>query len=155
MTRVWSEEAKLENWLAVELAALDAWAQLGTIPADVARSIRARATAPSPERVAELERTTNHDVAAFVDAVAGELGDEARWFHYGLTSSDVLDTALALTILDAGRLILDGIDRAFDAAVGARRRASRDAHDRADARRTRRADDVRSQARRLGVRARP
>ena len=117
MTRVWSEEAKLESWLAVELAALDAWAQLGTIPADVARSIRARATAPSPERVAELERTTNHDVAAFVDAVAGELGDEARWFHYGLTSSDVLDTALALTILDAGRLILDGIDRAFDAAV--------------------------------------
>jgi adenylosuccinate lyase len=117
MTRVWSEEAKLESWLAVELAALDAWAQLGTIPADVATSIRARATTPSPERVAELERTTNHDVAAFVDAVAGELGDEARWFHYGLTSSDVLDTALALTIQHAGRLVLDGIDRAFDAAV--------------------------------------
>jgi adenylosuccinate lyase len=117
MTRVWSEEAKLESWLAVELAALDAWAQLGTIPTDVGPSIRARATAPSPERVAELERTTNHDVAAFVDAVAGELGDEARWFHYGLTSSDVLDTALALTIQHAGRLILDGIDRAFDAAV--------------------------------------
>jgi adenylosuccinate lyase len=67
--------------------------------------------------VAEIERTTSHDVAAFVDAVAGELGDEARWFHYGLTSSDVLDTALALTIQDAGRMILDGIDRAFDAVV--------------------------------------
>jgi adenylosuccinate lyase len=117
MTRVWSEEAKLESWLAVELAALDAWAQLGTIPVDAARSIRACATAPSPERVAEIERTTSHDVAAFVDAVAGELGDEARWFHYGLTSSDVLDTALALTIQDAGRMILDGIDRAFDAVV--------------------------------------
>ena len=117
MTRVWSEEAKLESWLAVELAALDAWAQLGTIPVDAARSIRARATAPSPERVAEIERTTSHDVAAFVDAVAGELDDEARWFHYGLTSSDVLDTALALTIQDAGRMIVDGIDRAFDAVV--------------------------------------
>ena len=117
MTRVWSEEAKLESWLAVELAALDAWAQLGTIPAEVAQSIRVHAHAPSPQRVAEIERTTNHDVAAFVDAVAGELGDEARWFHYGLTSSDVLDTALALTIQDAGRLILDGIDRALDAVV--------------------------------------
>ena len=70
MTRVWSEEAKLESWLAVELAALDAWAQVGTVPADAARSIRDRAMAPSPERVAEIERTTNHDVAAFVDAVA-------------------------------------------------------------------------------------
>ena len=117
MTRVWSEEAKLESWLAVELAALDAWAQLGAIPTDVAQSIRARASAPSPERVAEIERTTSHDVAAFVDAVADELGEEARWFHYGLTSSDVLDTALALTIQDAGRIVLDGIDRAFGAVV--------------------------------------
>ena len=117
MTRVWSEEAKLESWLAVELAALDAWAQLGTIPDDAARSIRAHATAPSPERVAEIELTTSHDVAAFVDAVAGELGDEARWFHYGLTSSDVLDTALALTVQEAGRVVIDGIDRAFDAVV--------------------------------------
>jgi adenylosuccinate lyase len=117
MTHVWSEEAKLESWLAVELAALDAWAQVGTVPADAAGSIRERATAPSPERVAEIEQTTNHDVAAFVDAVASELGDDARWFHYGLTSSDVLDTALALTIQDAGRIVLDGIDRAFDAVV--------------------------------------
>jgi adenylosuccinate lyase len=117
MTHVWSEEAKLESWLAVELAALDAWAQLGTVPADAAQSIRARATAPSPERVAEIERTTSHDVAAFVDAVADELGEEARWFHYGLTSSDVLDTALALTIQEAGRIVLGGIDRAFEAVV--------------------------------------
>ena len=79
--------------------------------------IRARATAPTPERVAELERTTNHDVAAFVDAVASELGPTGRWFHYGLTSSDVLDTALALTVQDAGRLVLAGIDRAWSAVV--------------------------------------
>jgi adenylosuccinate lyase len=117
MTRVWSEEAKLESWLEVELAALDAWVQAGKIPAEAVGSIRARATAPSPERVAEIERTTGHDVAAFVDAVAGELGEEARWFHYGLTSSDVLDTALALVIQDAGRIVLDGIERAFGAVV--------------------------------------
>jgi adenylosuccinate lyase len=117
MTRVWSDEAKLERWLAVELAALDAWAQVGTVPASNARAVRERARVPSPARVAELERTTNHDIAAFVDAVSSELGPEGRWFHYGLTSSDVLDTALALTVQDAGALIRDGIDRAFDAVV--------------------------------------
>jgi adenylosuccinate lyase len=117
MARVWSEEAKLERWLAVELAALDAWAQVGTVPADAVVAIRGRAKAPSVERVAELERTTNHDVAAFVDAVSAELGDAGRWFHYGLTSSDVLDTALSLTVQDAGRILLDGIDAAFSAVV--------------------------------------
>jgi adenylosuccinate lyase len=113
MARVWSEEAKLGRWLDVELAALDAWAQVGVVSDDAAASIRARATAPSPERVAERERTTNHDVAAFVDAVGSDLGPEGRWFHYGLTSSDVLDTALSLTVQDAGRLLLGGIELAF------------------------------------------
>ncbi len=117
MTRVWSEEAKLEGWLAVELAALDAWEQVGTLPQGTARDIRARASTPTPERVAELERTTNHDVAAFVDAVTSELGSTGRWFHYGLTSSDVLDTALALTVRDAGGLVLAAIDRAWAAVV--------------------------------------
>jgi adenylosuccinate lyase len=117
MSRIWSEESKLERWLAVELAALDAWAEIGAVPSAAVESIRARAKAPTPERVAELERTTNHDVAAFVDAVSGELGADGRWFHYGLTSSDVLDTALALTVQDAGRLVMDGIDRAFRAVV--------------------------------------
>ncbi len=117
MARIWSEEAKLEGWLAVELAALDGWAQVGTIPQATVSAIRARAAAPTPERVADLERTTNHDVAAFVDAVTSDLGAEGRWFHYGLTSSDVLDTALALVIQDAGRLVLEGIDKAFAAVV--------------------------------------
>jgi adenylosuccinate lyase len=117
MARIWSDEARLARMLDVELAALAGWSAVGVVPADAVDRIAATAKAPSPERVAELERETNHDVAAFVDAVAGELGDEARWFHYGLTSSDVLDTALALTIQHAGRLVLDGIDRAFDAAV--------------------------------------
>jgi adenylosuccinate lyase len=113
MARIWSEEAKLERWLAVEFAALDAWAQVGTVPAVEVVAIRARASAPTPERVAELERASNHDVAAFVDAVAGQVGPSGRWFHYGLTSSDVLDTALALGVQEAGRLVLEGIDRAF------------------------------------------
>jgi adenylosuccinate lyase len=117
MTRVWSEEAKLERWLAVELAALEAWVQVGAIPADAVDAIRARANAPTPERLADLERTTNHDVAAFVDAVAEGLGREGRWLHYGLTSSDVVDTALALTVQEAGGLVLEGIDRAFEAVV--------------------------------------
>jgi adenylosuccinate lyase len=117
MARIWSEEAKLERWLAVELAALDAWGQVGTVPAEAVEAIRARASAPAPERVAELERTTNHDVAAFVDAVGEELGPDGRWFHYGLTSSDVLDTALSLAVQDAGRLVVDGLDRAFAAVA--------------------------------------
>ena len=115
MTRVWSEQAKFEGWLAVELAVLDAWAQTGTIPPDAARVVRDRARVPTPEQVAERERTTNHDVAAFVDTVASGLGEEGRWFHYGLTSSDVLDTALSLTVQAAGELVLDGVERAIGA----------------------------------------
>ena len=117
MSGIWSEEGKLARWLEVELAALDAWAELGAVPADDVAAIRAAAQPPTPERVAEIERTTDHDVAAFVDAVAEQLGPEGRWVHYGLTSSDVLDTALALQIRDAGRLLLDGVDRALAAVA--------------------------------------
>jgi adenylosuccinate lyase len=117
MSRVWSDEARLARWLDVELAVVDAWAQVGTIPTASARAIRERARVPSPERVTELERTTNHDVAAFVDAVAADLGPEGRWFHHGLTSSDVLDTALALTIQSAGTLVRGGLLRAMNAVV--------------------------------------
>ena len=117
MARVWSEEAKLERWLAVELAALEAWAQVGAVPAESVAAIRSRAHAPPPERVAEIERTTNHDVAAFVDAVAEGLGPDGRWLHYGLTSSDVLDTALALAVQDAGKLVVEGVDAAQAAVV--------------------------------------
>src|ERR687897_570647 len=112
MAGVWSEQRRLERWLEVELAALDAWAVLGTVPPDAARTIREHAVAPTPERVRELEAGTHHDVAAFVDAVAGTLGEEGRWFHFGLTSSDVVDTALSLQIRDAGALVLEGIEQA-------------------------------------------
>jgi adenylosuccinate lyase len=119
MTRIWSDDGRLEAWLAVELAATAAWAELGVVPAEAAAAIQENAQAPTPERVAEIEATLHHDTAAFVDAVAEKLGEEGRWFHYGLTSSDVVDTALAIQIREAGALILEGIDRAL-AVVTAR-----------------------------------
>src|SRR5215203_5421 len=118
MAGVWSEQRRLERWLEVELAALDAWAEIGRVPTEAAESIRQAAIAPTPERVREIEERTHHDVAAFVDAVAEGLGEHGRWFHHGLTSSDVLDTALSLQIQEAGRLIVEGMDRAFTAVVG-------------------------------------
>ena len=117
MASIWSDERRLAHWLDVELAALDAWAEVGAVPAADVAAIRERAVVPTPDRVAEIERVTDHDVAAFVDAVSEQLGAEGRWVHYGLTSSDVVDTALSLQLQDAGRLIIDGIDGAIDAVV--------------------------------------
>jgi adenylosuccinate lyase len=117
MTKIWSDESRLARWLDVELAALDGWAEVGAVPAEDVAQIREHAVAPTPERVAEIERVTDHDVAAFVDAVAEQLGPVGRWVHYGLTSSDVVDTALSLQIRDAGRLVVAGIDRSLDAVV--------------------------------------
>jgi adenylosuccinate lyase len=117
MARIWSDEARLARMLDVELAALAGWASVGVIPGEAVARIRAEAKPPSPDRVSELERETNHDVAAFVDAVAETLGDDGRWFHFGLTSSDVLDTALSVGIQEAGELLLDGIERSFRVVV--------------------------------------
>jgi adenylosuccinate lyase len=117
MARIWSDESRLAHWLEVELAALDAWAEVGVVPAEAAAAIRAGARVPTPERVAEIERVTDHDTAAFVDAVAEQLGPEGRWVHFGLTSSDVVDTALSLQIRMAGALILEDIERALAAVV--------------------------------------
>jgi adenylosuccinate lyase len=117
MARIWSDESKLARWLDVELAALEGWAEVGAIPTGDVAEIRTNAAPPTPERVAEIERVTDHDVAAFVDAVAEQLGPTGRWVHHGLTSSDVVDTALSLQIQDAGRLVLEGIDRSLEAVV--------------------------------------
>ena len=122
MATVWSDEGKLRAWLDVELAATAAWAELGVVPADAARALQEHAAPPTAERVAELEETLHHDTAAFVDAVAEQLreqglSEEGRWFHYGLTSSDVVDTALALQIRAAGALVLEDIDHALAAVV--------------------------------------
>jgi adenylosuccinate lyase len=124
MAALWSDEGKLSTWLEVELAALEAWAELGVIPREDAQQIAATAKTPAPERVREIEATLHHDTAAFIDAVCEQLGDEGRWFHYGLTSSDVVDTALSLQIGRAGALILEGLDGAL-AAVVARAREHR------------------------------
>jgi adenylosuccinate lyase len=125
MKAVWSDESKLARWLDVELAATDAWAELGVVPTEAAAELRSRAVPPSPERVAELEQVTNHDLAAFVDAVAEQVGPAARWLHYGLTSSDVLDTALALQVQEAGALLLAELERVLPAVI---RRAEEHRH---------------------------
>src|SRR3954463_4219323 len=117
MAKIWSDEGKLETWLEVELAALHGWLGVGAVPADDAAAIEAAATPPGPARVREMEAVLHHDTAAFVDAVAEQLGPEGRWFHYGLTSSDVVDTALALQIQRARELILAGIERARAAVL--------------------------------------
>jgi adenylosuccinate lyase len=125
MTAIWSDEGKLAAWLEVELAALEAWAELGVVPGEEAQAIAASASVPDPARVRELEATLHHDTAAFVDAVCEQLGPEGRWFHYGLTSSDVVDTALSLQIGRAGKLILEGLERALAAVVALAREHKR------------------------------
>ncbi|MGA8803294.1 MAG: adenylosuccinate lyase [Solirubrobacterales bacterium] len=115
---VWTQQRRMESWLQVELAATDAWAAEGVVPEEAAKACRARASF-TVEAVEERERTTGHDVAAFVDVVSGSIGDEGRWLHYGLTSSDVLDTALALQLSEAGEVVLRGA-RAYRAALVAR-----------------------------------
>ena len=102
---VWTQQRRMESWLEVELAATEAWAEEGVVPKEAARACRERASF-TVEAVEERERQTDHDVAAFVDVVAGSVGEHGRWIHYGLTSSDVLDTALALQLRDAGEVVL-------------------------------------------------
>ena len=104
MAAVWSAEARLDTWLRIEVLAAEAWAQLGKVPQDDLRAIR-RASV-TVERVDALERVTNHDVAAFVQAAAESVGEAGRWIHFGMTSSDLLDTSLAVHLREAADLIL-------------------------------------------------
>jgi adenylosuccinate lyase len=107
MGAVWSEKRKLDTWLAVELAVVEALAERGSVPAQDADAIRDRASF-TVEAVKEREKVTDHDVAAFVDVVAESVGPAGRWVHHGLTSSDVLDTALGLQLSQAGLLLAAG-----------------------------------------------
>jgi len=111
MGALWTDEARFATWVEVELLACEAHAKLGIVPdADLA-AIR-EGVAPSPARVAEIERETNHDVIAFLTAFAESIpGDAARWVHYGMTSSDLLDTALGLTLGRAVDVVLARADR--------------------------------------------
>jgi adenylosuccinate lyase len=108
----------MEKWLEVELAATEAWAEEGSVPKEAAAAAREKA-AFTVEAVQEREQTTGHDVAAFVDVVAESIGEHGRWLHYGLTSSDVLDTALALQLREAGEIVLAG-SRAYRDALAAK-----------------------------------
>ena len=109
MGRIWSEERRFDTWLQVEIAAAEAMAEAGIIPQDAARDIRERATF-DVERIAAIEETTQHDVIAFTTAVAEHVGPSARWLHFGLTSSDVVDTAQAIQMRDATSLLLKDVD---------------------------------------------
>ncbi len=99
---VWSDEARLGHWLEIELLAVQAWSELGVVPAADAAACRERASF-TVEAVLERERVTRHDIAAFVDVVAASIGEEGRWIHYGLTSSDVLDTGVRPAASRGGR----------------------------------------------------
>ncbi|HLL72213.1 MAG TPA: adenylosuccinate lyase [Pyrinomonadaceae bacterium] len=109
MGALWSEAAKFQKWLDVELAVCEVHAEMGTIPKDALAEIKARARF-TVERINEIERTTDHDVIAFTTALAENIGESARFVHYGLTSSDVVDTANALLLRDACDLLLAKID---------------------------------------------
>jgi adenylosuccinate lyase len=107
MGAIWTERRKLETWLHVELAVVDALAEQGVVPDEDAATIRDRA-AFTVQEVKEREKVTDHDVAAFVDVVAGSVGEAGRWVHHGLTSSDVLDTGLALQLSQAALMLVGG-----------------------------------------------
>jgi len=108
MGAIWSEQRRYETWLEVELAAADAMAEAGIVPAEAARELRAKA-AFDIARIEEIEQTTQHDVIAFTTAVAEKVGPSARWLHFGLTSSDVVDTAQAIQMREACDLIIRNI----------------------------------------------
>ncbi len=125
VAELFSDEARFGVWLEVEILAVEAWAALGVVPADAARAIRERAAFTVAE-IDAREQVTDHDVAAFVDVVQGYVGPpHGTWVHYGLTSSDVVDTALAVTVTRALDLVLGAVD-ALEAAVAARAREFRD-----------------------------
>jgi adenylosuccinate lyase len=110
MGRIWSEDNRFRTWLAVEVAATETLAEAGLVPKDAAKAIRERAGFKL-ERIQEIEAEVRHDVIAFTTAVAEIVGPHARWFHYGLTSNDVVDTAQALLIVQASAIILEDLER--------------------------------------------
>jgi len=110
MGRIWSEENRFRTWLAVEVAATETLAEAGLVPKDAAKAIRERADFDL-ERIQEIEAEVRHDVIAFTTAVAEIVGPQARWFHYGLTSNDIVDTAQALLIGQSSAIIADDLER--------------------------------------------
>jgi adenylosuccinate lyase len=114
MGRIWSDQRKYETWLQVEAAAAEAMARAGIVPPEAARDIRDRG-AFDIDRIEQIEEVTQHDVIAFTTAVAEHVGPSARWLHFGLTSSDVIDTAQAIQMREACDLLLADLDRLMQA----------------------------------------
>src|SRR5262249_5350149 len=123
MTRLWSDLHRFETWLEVELSACQAMEELGRVPAGTAAAVRAKARLDA-QRILDIERTTRHDVIAFLTQVEETAGEPPRWLHLGMTSSDVLDASLALLLCEAVDLILTALDAAR-AALAVRARAER------------------------------
>ena len=113
MKKVWSEENKYQKWLQVELAACEAWTEEGVIPPEDMRLLRKAKYNHS--HMMEIFETTRHDVTAFLSSITEGIGPEGRWLHLGLTSSDILDTALGLQLGEAGALLLQDLDEAGEA----------------------------------------
>jgi adenylosuccinate lyase len=113
MAAIWSEQRKYENWLRVEIAATTALARAGVVPSSAVEALQQRASF-TIERIHEIEAETRHDVLAFTTAVAESVGTDSRWLHYGLTSTDVVDTAQGLAFVQASALIREGIVRFRD-----------------------------------------
>lgn len=110
MSRIWSDENRYRVWLEVELAVCEAWAHYGEIPADSVSNIKEKA-AFDVKRIAELETELKHDVLAFLTCVSEYVGDDSRFVHLGMTSSDVLDTAFSIQLREAGGLIVVGLEK--------------------------------------------
>ncbi|KAF1086437.1 Adenylosuccinate lyase [Sporotomaculum syntrophicum] len=113
MGAIWSQENKYRKWLDVEISACEALAEMGVVPAEALREIKEKADF-TVERIDEIEAVTNHDMIAFLTCVGEYVGDSAKYIHLGMTSSDVLDTALALQIKEAGRLLLKRLNQLRD-----------------------------------------
>ncbi|AIY88951.1 MULTISPECIES: adenylosuccinate lyase [unclassified Thermotoga] len=113
MKDLWTEEAKYRRWLEVELAVTRAYEELGTIPKGVTERIRNNAKI-DVELFKKIEERTNHDVVAFVEGIGSMIGEDSRFFHYGLTSSDVLDTANSLALVEAGKILLESLKEFCD-----------------------------------------
>ena len=113
MGKIWTEQRKFETWLEIELLVCEALSELGEIPADAAKEIRAKARFDA-DRVNEIEKVAKHDVIAFLTNVGESIGPLSRYLHYGLTSSDILDTSLALLLKEASELILQDLHRLLE-----------------------------------------
>lgn len=109
MARIWTEENRFQAWLEVEILACEAWVKLGDIPEEDVKKIRENASFDIA-RIQEIEMETRHDVVAFTRAVSESLGEERKWVHYGLTSTDVVDTALSYLIKQANEILLKDIE---------------------------------------------